>query len=249
MPTKLATKAFKITGMSMGMMFATMVVGAGLATAGWWYSDRLSLAMGNTLDVNVVGEGNGIPCKPPSEGGPTDPVPGNVSRVIKEDGYTLTQVAMFKCKIGEIYRQRIVNTKNIKEIVPDKGTCIEYSEGKCTRYEKGILTTGYEFAGWKTVSVGDRAKDDWANDPSMNQTVSSASITLTDEVYPKGGLLIDLQNKASMGDTEAMRKAQLIERILENAKARAAALRQQENTRSTIEQNAEQLRLKTGSGR
>lgn len=170
MPSKIATKAFKITGMSMGMMLATMVVGAGLATAGWWYTDHLVLSFGQGLEINEVKGGGGPACQPPVGQSEGESVPGNVSRVIKENGFTKTQVAMFKCKMGEIFRQRIIVTNGTKAIVPDKGKCISYSEGQCTRYEKGILTSGYEFDQWKTVKTEDKVKDDWYNDPKIVKT-------------------------------------------------------------------------------
>ena len=59
MPTKITTKAVKITSMTMGLMIGTMIAGAGLATAGWWYSDRLDIAglLGQTSDINEIDSG------------------------------------------------------------------------------------------------------------------------------------------------------------------------------------------------
>lgn len=54
MAKKFASKALKVTSMSMGLMIGTMVAGAGLATAGWWFTDRLDLAMGEPAGINAV---------------------------------------------------------------------------------------------------------------------------------------------------------------------------------------------------
>lgn len=71
MAKKFASKALKVTGMSMGLMVGTMVAGAGLATAGWWYTDRLNVAgmFGEQADINRIGMADESKnCKPGAKG-------------------------------------------------------------------------------------------------------------------------------------------------------------------------------------
>ncbi len=69
MAKKFASKALKVTSMSMGLMIGTMVAGAGLATAGWWFTDRLDMnfKLGEAIDINEV-RGAGGNCKEGSKG-------------------------------------------------------------------------------------------------------------------------------------------------------------------------------------
>ena len=65
MNKKITAKAVKITSMTLGLMFGTMIAGAGIATAGWWYADRLNVAglLGKSADINVVGGAKKNNCK------------------------------------------------------------------------------------------------------------------------------------------------------------------------------------------
>lgn len=76
MSSKSISTSVKVLKANPGVMVATLVVGAALATAGWWYSDRLLLPqVGKLPDVNEAGN-----CK------------GNTKvTAIKEDGEIIEQ--------------------------------------------------------------------------------------------------------------------------------------------------------------
>ncbi len=45
-------KTSKIGYTTLGIILGSMIGGATIATAGWWYSDRLDMMFGNPIDIN-----------------------------------------------------------------------------------------------------------------------------------------------------------------------------------------------------
>lgn len=101
-------KAIKITGMTLGLMIGTMIAGAGLATAGWWYSDRLILGFGSPVDIDAVGQSKGD----------CDPETTATNKVLGKDGNTYKQE--LKCVNDNSYitKLKYVKTRQGEMLVP-----------------------------------------------------------------------------------------------------------------------------------
>lgn len=58
----LSLKPAKITGMTIGLMAGTMLMGAGLASAGWYFSDQVKLTLAEPATINSIGSGDIAAC-------------------------------------------------------------------------------------------------------------------------------------------------------------------------------------------
>jgi hypothetical protein len=130
-------KAIKITGMTLGLMIGTMIAGAGLATAGWWYSDRLNLAFAEPAGINAV-KAAGKDCEVgqtgtityttnSNTGHPVSPNKVQIVECVDGDTFDMTNPWGFvknvyvKMKSGSALQTQLVKREEIKNYQKDDG--------------------------------------------------------------------------------------------------------------------------------